>query len=191
VEGADFVGADVTCAAVVVTVLVVAWAAEATVPGRPSACATSAKTPKLRATTAPAAARMTARRMRANRTGGACAAETTAIWLPGSAPTKQKPESCRRKMRQSHRAELATLELRLALLDERRETFFRIGGCEQLTERVGLGLEVRGVVAAERLVRKLLHGRERSRALRGEQLRSLARLVEHGIMNRTDEPDAQ
>src|SRR5205823_6526008 len=82
-------------------------------------------------------------------------------------------------------------ELRFALLDERGEPLLRVLAREELAERIAFRRQVLFVVAAERPVRQLLHRAERDRALRGQQSRGLARLLEHRIVNRVDEPEPQ
>src|SRR5204863_6146309 len=58
-------------------------------------------------------------------------------------------------------------------------------------EGVALRLEIRGMVAAERAVRELLHHAERDRALRREQRGRLTSLVQRRVVDAVDEPDAQ
>src|SRR4051794_26794178 len=80
-----------------------------------------------------------------------------------------------------------TGEVRLALLDERGEPLLRVLAREEAAELRVLALQVRDVVALQRVVQRALRGGERERALRREQVRRLARLVEHRIVHAVDE----
>src|SRR4051794_4038615 len=80
-----------------------------------------------------------------------------------------------------------TGEVRLALLDERGEPLLRVLAREEAAELRVLALEVRYVLALQSVVQRALRGGERERALRGEQARSLERLVEHRILYAVDE----
>src|SRR6266516_469960 len=70
----------------------------------------------------------------------------------------------------------ASLEGRLALLDERGHALLRVLRSEKLPEARGLGVQTLGMPALQRAIARRLRCRQCERALRAEQARDLQRL---------------
>src|SRR5215211_4800594 len=88
---------------------------------------------------------------------------------------------------------LAALEASVPLFDECGHAFLGVRAREKLAERVGLGLEVLGVVALESVVDRGLGRGDRERALRRDRARDLERLLDQlaRLEDAVDEADAE